>query len=199
MASRRRRQKPYLPATGRYDLRDASMPPGEALGEPTGTRQRHTRVGAIADPNPPYGRLLATINIRTDLLELEYAHGRITQAAHFEGRALQSMFERASQVGAGNQWNSGDRVDVYEQHEEHIARKFDVSKEITSKFDWIRRLLGEFDCRILRSILGDHMSYGAAAARFGETGDRGARYIAKRFRHALEALANEQAAKGPAK
>jgi hypothetical protein len=175
------------------------MPPGEALGEPTGTRQRHTRVAAVADPFDPARRLLATVNIRTDLLELEYAHGRITQAAHHVGRELQSKFERATQTGAGNQWNSGDRVDVYQQHEKHIVSKLEIAREIEAYLGWMRRALGEFDCRIIRSILGDCMSYGVAAVHYGKMGERGARYIAARFRDALEALANEQAAKGPAK
>ena len=193
----RRRRKPSLPPTGRYDLRDAAMPPGEQLGEPTAVRARHSRVAAIPDPFDPNHRLLATINIRTDLLETEYAHGRITLAAHAVGRSIQSMFERMTQTGAGNQWNSGDRVDVYEQHEKHIVAKIELAQKIVKEFNWIRRVLGELDCKIIRNLLGDRMGYGATALLYGKRGDRGARYIASRFRDALEALANEQAARGP--
>lgn len=193
----RRRRKPSLPPTGRYDIRDAAMPPGEQLGAPTAVRARHSRIAAIQDPFDPNRRLLATVNIRTDLLETEYAHGRITLAAHSVGREIQSKFERMTQTGAGNQWNSGDRVDVYQQHEKHIVGKLELAREIEGYFAWARHVLGEFDCKLIRNLLGDSMSYGATALLHGKRGDRGARYIASRFRDALEALANEAAAKGP--
>lgn len=193
----RRRRKPSLPPTGRYDIRDAAMPPGEQLGEPTAVRAKDTRISAIQDPFDPNRRLLATVNIRTDVVETEYAHGRITLAAHSIGREIQSKFERATQTGAGNQWNSGDRIDVYQQHEKHIVSKLELAREIESYFAWIRKVLGEFDCKILRNILGDRMSYGACAVHYGKRGDRGARYIASRFRDALETLATAKAAKGP--
>jgi Ni/Co efflux regulator RcnB len=194
----RRRRKPSLPPVGRYDLRDAAMPAGEQLGSPTAVRQRHTRVAAIPDPYEPGKRLLATINIRTDLLELELAHGRISQAAFLVGREIQSKLERQSQVGAGNQWNSGDRVDAYQRHEEYIVTNLEIARDIQAYFSWIGRCLGHagIDGKILRNVLGDRMSYGACAVLHGKRGDRGARYIAQRFRDALEALANAQAAKG---
>ncbi len=175
------------------------MPPGDQLGEPTDTRRRHTRVAAIPDPYNPGGRrLLATINIRTDLLELELAHNRISQAAFLVGREIQGKLEQQTRTGAGNQWNSGDRVDQYQQHEKHIVRSLEIAREIESYFSWIGRCLGRasIDCKLIRNILGDQMSYGACAVLHGKKGDRGARYIAQRFRDALEALATAQAAKG---
>lgn len=198
MTSRRRR-KPSLAPTSRYDLHGANMPPGEALGAPTTVRQRHSRVAAVPDPYDPNRRLLATVNIRTDILEQEYAHGRITQAAHHAGREIQGMLEKATQTGAGNQWNSGDRVDVHQRKEEKVVTQLEIVRRIQSHFAWMHRVLGDFDCKIIRNLLGDQMSYGAAAALHGKRGDRGVRYIAARFRDALEALANEQAAKGPEK
>lgn len=188
-----------MPVIGRYDLRDAYMPPGEQLGEPTAVRRLHTRVAAIADPYNPGGkRLLATINIRTDLLELELAHDRISHPAFLVGREIQKMLEQATRTGAGNQWNSGDRVDQYQRKEQQIVRHLEIARKIESHAAWMRRCLGRenIDCRIIRNILGDQMGYGACAVLHGKKGDRGARYVAQRFRDALETLAKAQAAKG---
>ena len=208
----RRRHTPSLPPIGRrhdeeeedklpprYDLRDAVMPAGEQLGEPTVIRQRHTRVASIPDPYNPGGRrLLASVNIRTDLLELELAHNRISEAAFLIGREIQDKLEQQTRVGAGNQWNSGDRVDQYQQHELHIVGGLELAREIQAYFSWIGRCLGRanLDCKIIRDILGEHLSYGACAVNHGKHGDRGTRYIAQRFRDALEALAMAHAAKG---
>lgn len=192
----RRRRKPSLAPVGRYDLRDAAMPPGEQLGEPPSLRVKYTRAAAISDPFDPNRRLLATINIKTDILETEYAHSRISLAAHAVGRELQAKFEQMTQTGAGNQWNSGDRVDVYQQHEKHIVGKIELARKITKDFAWIRSILGEMDSKILRNILGDRLNYSQCAVLYGKRGDRGARYIASRFRDGLEALATAKAAKG---
>jgi hypothetical protein len=193
-----RRRKPSLPPVGRYDLRDAAMPPGEQLGEPTAARWKNNRIAAVTDPFDPTRRLLATVNIRTDLLELEYAHGRISEAALRVGRQIQGKLERTSRVGAGNQWRQGDRVDQYQRHEEVIVDNLEAARAVDSFFMWIGRCLGKdnLDCKIIRNLLGDNMSYAAVAVHHGKRGDRGVRYIAERFRDALEILAEKQAAKG---
>lgn len=174
------------------------MPPGDSLGEPTATRRRDTRVAAVSDPYEPGRRLLSTVNIRTDLLELEYAHARISEAALRVGRQIQQKLEALSRVGAGNQWSQGDRVDQYQRHEEVIVAKLEAARAAESLFSWIGRCLGQhsLDRKILRNILGDNMSYGAVAVLHGKRGDRGVRYIAERFRDALEILAEAQAARG---
>lgn len=170
------------------------MPPGEQLGEPTVVRRKHTRIAAIPDPLDPTRRHLASVNIRTDLLEYEYSHRRLSEAALRVGRQIQSALERTAQVGAGNQWRQGDRVDQYQRHEEVIVSKLEVAREIKALFLWVRKCLGRenIDCKILRNILGDNMSYGSTAVLYGKRGDRGVRYIAQRFRDALETLATAQ-------
>jgi hypothetical protein len=175
------------------------MPGGDSLGEPTAARRRDTRVAAIPDPYGPGRRILATVNIRTDLLELEYAHNRISEAALRVGREIQGKLERLSQVGAGNQWRQGDRVDQYQRHEEVIVDGLEAARAAEKLFAWIGRCLGEanLDVKILRNLLGDNMSYGAVALLHGKLGVRGVRYVAERFRDSLETLANAQAAKGP--
>lgn len=201
----RRRRKPITlpeisgtPAerTGRYDLRDASMPGGDQLGEPTAARQRYTRVAAVPDPYDPGRRLLATVNVRSDLLELEYSHGRISEAALAAGREIQKKLEHIGRVGAGNQWRQGDRVDQYQRHEEVIVDALTAARAAEAHFSWMRRHLCEFDCRILRNMLGDNMNYASVATLHGKKGDRGIRYVAERFRDALECLAGASAAKG---
>ena len=195
----RSRRKPSLAPVGRYDIRDAAMPGGDQLGEATVARWKDSRVAAVSDPYDPTRRILATVNIRTDLLELEYAHNRISEAALRIGREIQSKLERLSQVGAGNQWRQGDRVDQYQRHEEVIVGTLEAARAADAMFSWIARCLGKdnLDVRILRNLLGDNMSYGAVAVLHGKLGDRGVRYIAERFRDALEVLANATAAKGP--
>jgi len=198
----RRRHTISLPPIGKYDLRDAEMPAGDQLGEPTDIRRRHTRVAAISDPYNPGGRrLLAVSNTDTDLLEWELAHHRISQAAFLIGREIQDMLEQQTRVGAGNQWNSGDRVDTYQQHELYIVGGLELAREIQAYFSWIGRCLGSanIDCKIVRDILGDRLSYGQCALAHGKHGERGQRYVAQRFRDALEALATAQAARGNAR
>lgn len=195
----RRRRKPSLAPVGRYDLREAAMPAGEQLGEASAVRRKYTRIAAVPDPYEPGRRILSTVNVRTDILELEYAHNRISEAAMRVGREIQSKLERLSQVGAGNQWRQGDRVDQYQRHEEVIVNGLEAARAAQGLFAWIGRCLGKanLDVKILRNLLGDNMSYGAVAVLHGKRGDRGVRYIAERFRDSLEALANAQAAKGP--
>lgn len=176
------------------------MPGGDQLGEATAARRKYTRIAAVTDPYDPNRRLLATVNIRTDILELEYAHGRISEAALRVGREIQGKLERLSRVGAGNQWRQGDRVDQYQRHEEVIVDCLEAARAAEALFAWIGRSLGvanTLDPKILRNLLGDQMSYAAVAVLHGKRGDRGVRYIAERFRDALEALANAQAARGP--
>lgn len=194
----RRRRKISLAPVGRYDLKDAQMPGGDQLGEPTGTRRRYTRVAAVPDPYDQNTRLLATVNTRTDLLEMEYAHGRVGEAALAAGREIQKTLEHITRVGAGNQWRQGDRVDQYQRHEEVIVDKLEAARACEALFAWISRCLGRdsLDVKILRNILGDNMSYGAVAVLHGKRGDRGVRYIAERFRDALETLASARGAKG---
>jgi hypothetical protein len=174
------------------------MPGGEQLGEPSATQRKYTRVAAISDPFDPSRRLLATVNIRTDLLELEYAHGRISEAALRAGREIQKKLEHLGRVGAGNQWLQSDRVDQYQRHEEVIVDSLAAARAAEAHFARIGRCLGKdsLDVKILRNILGDNMSYGAVASLHGKRGDRGIRYVAERFRDSLETLANAQAAKG---
>ena len=192
----RHRRKPSLAPVGRYDLREAVMPPGEQLGEPTAVRRRHTRVGTVnvIAPNGEPVRQLATINIRTDLLELELAHDRISHPAFLEGREIQRHFEQAMRTGAGNQWNSGDRVDQFQRKEEQVVKQLETARRIDADAAWLRRCLGKesIDPKIIRNILGDNMSYGATALLHGKRGDRGVRYIAQRFRDSLEILAKSR-------
>jgi hypothetical protein len=174
------------------------MPAGEQLGEVPSVRQRYTRVGAIPDPYDPTRQLLATINTRTDLLERELAHSLISQPAFLVGREIQAKFEHQSRTGAGNQWSDSDRVDVWQRKEEQIVACLQAARDIQAYFAWIGRCLGRMsiDLPILCNILGDQLSYAQTAVLHGKKGDRGARYIAQRFRDALESLATAQAAKG---
>jgi hypothetical protein len=64
--------------------------------------------------------------------------------------------------------------------------------------DWMRQgeVLGRIDANIVQRVLGENKSFAEVATLQGKSGERGTRYIAARFRDALEALAGAKAAHG---
>src|SRR5262245_12942851 len=180
---------------GRYDLSGARSPPN-GLGRPPASLNARTAVGAVADPLEPGERLCVTIDRRVDILEDERAHGRISEAAYQVGRVAQAVFERARGPGHSN-WQGNVRVDAYTAKELAIIHGIEAAERITRLVGWMRRELGRIDANILQRVLGEQKSYAEVAALRGKGGERGTRYVAARFRDALESLAKAKAARGP--
>jgi hypothetical protein len=176
----------------RYNLNGASEPPG-GLGRPPRSRNAFTALVAVEDPiadaNGRRGRVLATTNRRVDVLEHERSHGRISDRAYSVGRIAQAVFERARRSGCGGQWRQGDRVDAVVAHDLAIVHAIEDARKIRGYVEKIRQAVGRIDANILQLILGDNRTYADVAALRGRAGDAGASYFAKRFRDALEDLA----------
>lgn len=191
-SSARRRE-----SESRNDLRNARLP-SNPLPRTRSQRNVPLYTVAVVDPYAAKERILAAVNYRTDVLEFEHKHGRLSTAAYNEGRRAQHVFLRARGPGAGNQWREGDRVDVSFTKEAAIIDGIDTAAKIV---EYDRRLafaVGQIDARLLRRILGDGKSFADCAAMEGKAGERGAWYIASRFRDALELLAESEAARGKA-
>ncbi len=183
---------------GRYDGRSAKTrrPPGGDLGAPPKSRNVATVTAAVIDPmGDGEERILATINRRVDLLEEERSHNLISEAAYRNGRLVQGIVERAGRIGGSN-WAGASRKDAAEVRDTHAQRVIDDGKVAEAWRRRIRDRLGMIDARLLDRVLADGFSYAECAALVGRTGDRGQRYVAARFRDALEELSEVLTAKG---
>jgi hypothetical protein len=159
-------------------------------------QQARTAIGAIDDPWGTRGeRLVATINRTVDILEDERSRHRISEAAYREGRMAQAVFERARGPGSSN-WQGGSRVDAHTAKELTIIYALDGARRIQDLVHDLRMQLGRIDANLVQRIVGEGKSYAEVAALQGKSGDRGVRYIAARFRDALESLAEARAARG---
>jgi hypothetical protein len=176
----------------RYNLESALEPPN-GLGRPPRSPNAFTALIAVDDPiadaDGQRGRILATVNRRVDILELERSHGRISARAYAVGRIVQAVFERSRGPGAGSQWREGDRVDAEVAKELAIIRAIDNARRVQVYVERIRKAVGRIDANVLQLVLGDRKSYADVAALRGRAGARGANYFASRFRDALEDLA----------
>ncbi|MTW19384.1 hypothetical protein GJ689_24650 [Rhodoplanes serenus] len=151
----------------------------------------------IDDPMEPGAKLLATVNRRTDVLEDERSHGRISEAAYQVGREIQAAFERQSRIGSSSNWNEGGRVDMAERHELAIGYAVRDAKRVQDLVRRVEAAVGVVGARVLRQIIGDRVPFSAYAAQIGRAGERGTTAAADRFRWLLEATADHFAARGP--
>lgn len=183
-------------AHGRYDGRPAPLPPGGKLGRPPRSRNLDTTVAAVTDPmGDGELRHLATVNRRTDLLEHERSHGLISEAAYRNGRIVQAVLERAGRIGGSN-WAGASRKDPAEVRDTHAQRLIDDGAVAETWRRRIRDRLGMIDARLIDRVLGEGLSYADCAALVGRAGDRGQRYMASRFRDALEELSEVLVGRG---
>lgn len=177
-------------SVGRY----TSKPPDTArdLGAPSVAIR--TRVATVA--NPYGGKQASLVNTRTDLLEIEHAAGRLSVAAYNEGRIAQAVLEQMSSCG-GSSWDMESRGDGFVAKELKILAGVERARRCVMYVDGLQRAgLGRTDIRLLRNILGERKTFAQCAAMELRFGDRGRRYIAERFRDALEELATARAARG---
>ena len=193
----RRRTTPRLAPIGRYDgERQGTWHPSDGLGRMPPSANADTTVAAVVDP---YGngkeRVLATINRRVDILETERSHARISDAAYHNGRIVQEVFERANRL-LGCNWLGGSGLDPAEARATKIEKSVENAERVRKLVERISARLGMIDTRLLRRVLGDRMTFAQCAALQGKAGDRGERYVAARFRDALEALSEAWTAKG---
>ncbi|CAL8981856.1 hypothetical protein RHODGE_RHODGE_03993 [Rhodoplanes serenus] len=191
---------PIRPArqTGRYADRRSVRTPAQGLARPPAGAAIRTAVVAVPDPMEPGARLLATVNTRTDILEDERSHGRISEAAYQVGRMLQEAFERTARLGSSSSWNDGGRIDMAERHELAIGYAVQDARRLQALMRRVENAVGVVGARMLRAVIGDRTSFAAIAAARGRAGDRATRQAAAHFRMLLEETAEHFAARGPA-
>jgi hypothetical protein len=187
---------------GRYAFRGGravppadAVPPANGVANPPRSSNIAIAIGAVPDPFDRRARVLATINRRTDLLELERSRGLISEAAYRTGRTLQQAFEKASRIGSGGQWSERERVDAAARHEDAIGYSLEDAKKMRALMQRLERAIGVIGARFLRQIIGDRVTYSQYAVARGRGSERGAAQIAAHFRILLENLADEWAAK----
>lgn len=185
-----------LQTKGRYDGRRAARAPAQGLARPPTDRIR-TAVVSVSDPLELGAQLLATVNRRTDILEDERSHGRISEAAYLVGRELQEAWERQARLGSSSNWNDGGRVDMSERHELAIGYAVQDAKQIAQTMRRLEAAVGTIGARVLRAIIGDRIPFAAFAAARGKSGERGTAQVASHFRMLLEDVAEAFAARGP--
>ena len=189
-----RQTKPLPRSIGRYDYVGDEFRPA-SLGRPPPSQNIRTSVIAVPDPWTPGKRVLATVNRRTSILEDERAHRNITEAAYQAGLLAMAIFGLARGPGTSN-WQGGSRVDASTASELAVIHGIDDARKIVAYTSWVRNIVGLFDCSLVVRILCDRKSYSDIATQELKFGDRGRRYIANRFRDALEQLAESSAARG---
>ena len=97
---------------------------------------------------------------------------------------------------SGTNWAGGDRKDAKLVSDTVAYRAVQTAAEIRDLMARMTSRIGMIDARLLRRVLGDRLSFAQAADLQGKSGERGASYVATRFRDALEALTEAWTAKG---
>lgn len=154
------------------------------------------------DPRLSPERVRVAVSRRSDVLQYERSHGRISEEAYLVGSVLQGLFERRGGARGAGAFGQGDKVDMMVAHELAIHLAIDDARTVVVVLERFERVIGSAGARFLREILAGGMSFADYAVARGRTPDRMARHdLAERFRYFLEVLAEdwiaEQTAHGP--
>jgi hypothetical protein len=165
------------------------------------TANRELRPALVVDPDAPVKRRgrprlrAAMVNIRTDVLEYEYAHNHISDTAYLAGRVYQRTLEEGYLASVSAAGTTQERIDNNMEPEEHMREVLDKITRMQRMLERTRPLVGLVGERVLRRVLLERAGFGQLAA-MGDGGpmNRGARRAAAarhavRFRDALEVLA----------
>lgn len=185
---------------GRYDSGARNLTaPGELPAEGL-QGKAEIRHAAVPDPNPSFTgqRQRAAINIRVDLLEREYAGGRLTEGAYRAGLLIQAALQVIALSGRG-QWGEGSRVDPAQVSDAIMVDALHKASLAVKLFDRIKREVGNHDAKLLKMTLGEGLTIEQVVAKFGAPVSAWTtRYQLKRFRDALEFVSEARAARGSA-
>jgi hypothetical protein len=184
---------------GRYGAEQSPRIPanGIAIGRAPRNNRRgvETTVAAVADPYSPKEKIAVAVNRRVDILEYEYSHGRLTEAAYRTGRIVQATFERATGRSQSS-WSMGDRVDAFSAKEMQILTSLEKAEAVNALFLKLVKAVGQIGARFLRAVLAEGKTYDQLAQARGRSGERGRAAAADHFRTLLEDLAQFWAAEG---
>lgn len=160
------------------------------------TRSMEKRPSVVRHPSHETGRTDHPYisRRRTDILQHEADHGRLSAAALGAGRGIEDALATLHRSPGGT-W--AERVDAPCRGDGMAANAVDAARRVTKIMERVERIVGPVDARLLRLILGEGHDFAEVAALDGRSGDREKAYVARRFRDALEELAKATAATGP--
>lgn len=187
------------PRGDRYDHR-AAFDPRTSLSRPARRKGPvEASTVAVADPHEPGKRVLASVNRRVDVLEMERSHNRITVSQYETGRQVQAILERSAGCRLGSAgWNSSGSRDQTIAHELAIIYAVEDARLVAKLRARIVGAIGEVPGRFLAEVLSGRKTFAQYAADRGKGGERGTAYIAEHFRILLEDLDGFFAAEGVA-
>ena len=176
---------------GRYDLRGV---PDFVVGSPPPSLNVRTKIAGVTDPNNPKRRQKVAVNRLTDLLEAEYAHGRISDDAYKYGRLLQVVFEKGAGVTGRSSssfepQSGGDKSAALQNM---IAAKIEDAFEARDTMHELEKDVGALGARFLRRLLTGESSFSKEAGALATVRQIG--FQAGRFRFYLEQLASARLA-----
>jgi hypothetical protein len=142
----------------------------------------------VDDPHAlnPGDKIVVMRSLRDDPLGAMHASNQIDEAQYMAGRHWQKAFELSEVGGAKAIDPTREAVDGGQ-----IAQSSITDSQRRAFADLIKasRALGMEGEAIVRDILGRHMTVALTAAKRGLHGERERLYIGRRFREALETLA----------
>jgi hypothetical protein len=187
--------RPRQQPSGRYGA-PAPAPAG-GLGTAPSLNIR-TAIGAVDDPLERGKKLAATVNRNVDVLEWEYSHRQIDEAAYQAGRLLKRAYERLPTAPGGSNWRGGDRIDPIEARNAKEDRHLDAMQAVERLEGQAAKVVGWSGVALLRLVLRDGMTFKDIALRAAQPRARGRafRKVADRFRWLLAEIAEGWAAKG---
>ncbi len=181
---------------GRYRRPSGFTDPG-GLPFPGSSGHQSIEHGYVEDPNPALKgkKQKAAINTRTDALESEYAHGRLSEEAYRAGRIYQRVLELSGgKPTGGGQWMQGDRVDAASAHEVAIWRSIDTARKAHEMIFALLPVIGILAANVLRMTLLDRLTIAEVAEKYEKVSTRWTvSFYAETFRRALQLVADEWA------
>jgi hypothetical protein len=139
----------------------------------------------VDDPYEPGAQIAVFRSLRDDPLARLQCRGHIDQAQFAAGRAWQADYESAEIGGVGAIDTTKEPVDGRRLPEMLTERQQLAMRRIASD----DRALGQEGAILIRRVLVEAMTFEQIAATRGDLGQAMVKYLGKRFREALETLA----------
>ena len=171
-------------STGDGPLSQSLVHDRRAIDLPSGVPVRFIEV---ADPFEHGAKIMVAQSMRDDPLGRLHCRGQIDDAQYHAGRDMQGFYERATIGGLKAMDTTKEPVDGG-GFPEALTEKI---QEAVAEINRLERVLGIIDAAIVRDVLAKGMFLREVARARDQDSQLGFRYIARRFRNALELLAVE--------
>lgn len=109
-------------------------------------------VREVQDPEDPRKKRLAAVDTRIDILESEFAYGRISQGAFEIGRAIQSVLERPVRLSM-LPTRVRDRGQTAYSINDRIARGIGAAESSIALLNVMEEEIGPESARIIRAVV----------------------------------------------